>query len=122
MNGVYQVPVSRNKPASHSLKYNLHFTAYSYHSILLCYTELLSGVQLTATPWTAARQAPLSMKFSQARILEWVAISSSRGSSQPRDQTQVSYVSPIGRQFFTASATWGAHLGTRISQREMPFF
>ena len=26
----------------------------------------------------------------QARILEWVAISFSRGSSQPRDQTQVS--------------------------------
>ena len=33
----------------------------------------------------------------QARILEWVAISFSRGSSQPRDQTQVSYVSSIGR-------------------------
>ena len=31
----------------------------------------------------------------QARILEWVAISSSRGSSQPRDHTQVSC---IGRQ------------------------
>jgi len=26
----------------------------------------------------------------QARILEWAAISSSRGSSQPRDQTKVS--------------------------------
>ena len=26
----------------------------------------------------------------QVRILEWVAISFSRGSSQPRDQTQVS--------------------------------
>ena len=34
----------------------------------------------------------------QARILEWVAISSSRGSSQPRDQTQVSRM--VGR-FFT---------------------
>ena len=34
----------------------------------------------------------------QARILEWVAISSSRGSSQPRDQTHVSCVSFIGRQ------------------------
>ena len=34
----------------------------------------------------------------QARILEWVAISSSRGSSQPRDQTYISYVSCIGRQ------------------------
>ena len=28
----------------------------------------------------------------QARILEWVAISSSRGSSQPRDQSCVSYL------------------------------
>ena len=40
-----------------------------------------------ATPWTAACQAPLSMGFSMARILEWVAISFTRGSSQPRDQT-----------------------------------
>ena len=32
----------------------------------------------------------------QARILEWVTISCSRGSSQPRDQTLVSYVSLIG--------------------------
>ena len=33
----------------------------------------------------------------QARILEWVAISFSRGSSQPRDQTQVSCIA--GRHF-----------------------
>ena len=33
----------------------------------------------------------------QARILEWVAIPFSRGSSRPRDQTSVSYVSCIGR-------------------------
>ena len=32
-----------------------------------------------------------------ARILEWVALPSSRASSQPRDQTCVSYVSCIGR-------------------------
>ena len=34
----------------------------------------------------------------QAKILEWVAVSSSRGSSRPRDRTCVSYVSCIGRQ------------------------
>ena len=28
----------------------------------------------------------------QARILEWVAFPFSRGSSQPRDQTQVSHI------------------------------
>ena len=33
----------------------------------------------------------------QARILEWVAMSSSRGSSPPRDQTHVFYVSCIDR-------------------------
>ena len=33
----------------------------------------------------------------QARILEWVVISSSRGSSRPRDQTQISDVSCIGK-------------------------
>ena len=34
--------------------------------------------------------------ISQARILEWAAISYSQGSSQPRDQTHISYVSCIG--------------------------
>ena len=34
----------------------------------------------------------------QARILEWVAMPSSKGSSQSRDQTLVSYVSCVGRR------------------------
>jgi len=38
----------------------------------------------------------------QARVLEWVAISFLRGSSQPKDQTQVS---SIARGSFTVSAT-----------------
>ena len=38
----------------------------------------------------------------QARILEWVAMPSSRGSSHPRDQTQVSC---IAGGFFTVRAT-----------------
>ena len=39
--------------------------------------------------------------ISQARILDWVAISSTRGSSQPRDQTHISCVSCITGRFFT---------------------
>ena len=39
----------------------------------------------------------------QARILEWVATLSSRGSSQSRDRTQVSC---IAGGFFTTDATW----------------
>ena len=36
----------------------------------------------------------------QARILEWVVISSSRGSSQSKDGNCISYVSCIGGGFF----------------------
>ena len=42
----------------------------------------------------------------QARILEWVAFPFSRGSSQPRDRTQVSH---IAGRFFTSWATTETH-------------
>ena len=38
----------------------------------------LSLVQLLVTPWTAAYQAPLSVGFSQARVLEWGTIAFSK--------------------------------------------
>ena len=53
---------------------------------------MLSYVQLFATLWTVAHQAPLSMGILQARKLEWVAISFSRGSSRVRDPTCVSCI------------------------------
>ena len=59
---------------------------------------VLSHSVMTATPWTVAHQALLVRGIFQARILEGVAISSSRGSSQPRDQACVSCISQIGRQ------------------------
>ena len=63
--------------------------------------------QLSATLWTA-HQAPLSMGILEARILEWIPMSCSRVSSQPRDQTCSSYVSSTGRQVLTTSTTWEA--------------
>ena len=44
----------------------------------------------------------------QARILEWVAMFSSRVSSLLRDQTRISCVSYIGRQVLYHRVTWGA--------------
>ena len=42
----------------------------------------------------------------QARILDWVVISYSRGSSGPRDRTCISCVSCIGRQILCHRTTW----------------
>ena len=57
----------------------------------------LSRVGLFATSWTVAYQAPLSVGFFQAIVLEWIAIFFSRRSSRPRDQTQVSRI--VDRRF-----------------------
>ena len=47
----------------------------------------LSRVPLFATPWTGSLPGSSLHGILQARVLELVAISFSRGSSQPRDQT-----------------------------------
>ena len=62
------------------------------HARMHTHAQLLSCVQHFVTPWTAICQAPLSGIF-LARILKWVAMSFSKGSSQPRHQTCVSCVS-----------------------------
>ena len=52
------------------------------------------------TPWAVACQAPSVCRTSQARILEWIVISSSRVSSQPRIRTCISC---LADRFFTAT-------------------
>ena len=66
--------------------------------IYACVLSSFSHIWLLATLLTVFCQAPLSMGILQARILEWVAMSSSRRSSQPRDKTCLSYTFCIGRQ------------------------
>ena len=57
--------------------------------ILLC---MLSHVQLFVILWTITWQSPLSMDFSRQGYWSRVAVSFSRGSSQPRDWTHVSCI------------------------------
>ena len=52
----------------------------------------LSHVQLFATPWTCSPPGSSIHGILQARILEWIAISFSRGSPWPRDWTQASRI------------------------------
>ena len=64
-----------------------------------------------------ALQGPLFMRILQARILEWVPVPFSRGSSHPRDWTQVSH---IAGRFFRVWATREAHLLTQIKPQTPP--
>ena len=105
------------------LLYNvvLVFTAQQSESAThACVLSLFSHVRFFATPWTAACKALLSMGILQARTLEWVAIPSSRGSSQPRDRTHISYIACIGRHVLYPLS----HLGSPNQQYAYlyPFF
>ena len=64
---------------------------------LMCVRSCFSCVWLFETLWTTAYQAPLSMIFSRQEYRSGVATFSSRRSSPPRDQIQVSYIA--GRFF-----------------------
>ena len=68
--------------------------------------QLLSHVGLFVTPMDCNPPSSSAHEILQARILEWVTISSSRESSWPRDQTHISGVSCIGRQVLYHWATW----------------
>ena len=56
----------------------------------------------------------------QAKVLEWVAISSSRRSSWPRDQTCISFVSCFGRQVPHCECHLGNHSHFLVTERCFP--
>ena len=68
-------------PAFSYIIFTFHLTSNIPFPIML----RCSVMSNSAMPWTATHQAPPSMGFFQARILEWVTISFSRGSSLPRN-------------------------------------
>ena len=70
----------------------------SYHfSLMLLLLSCFSSVWLCDSLDCSPPGSSVHGIF-QARILEWVAISLSKGSSRPKDQTHGSYVSYIGKR------------------------
>ena len=89
------------------------------------------GCSSIGVSWAVAHQASLSMVILQARILEWVAMPSSRRSSQARDQTQVSPTlqadslpsEPPGKPmelYLAINARYGASLVALVVKNPLP--
>ena len=78
----------------------IYYRKFTFWLCLLC---LVTQLCLTLCDLMDCSPPASSVhKIFQARILEWVAMPSSKGAFQPRDQTQVSH---IADGFFTAWAT-----------------
>ena len=99
------------------LQMNFYSTCYEskqfpetcYNSNIYHMLWLFSHSVMPTLLWPCRLQPSSSLvhRTFQARILEWVAISFSRASSWPRDQTQISF---IGRWILYYWFTWEAHL------------
>ena len=91
-----------------------HFCSQTSRGMCVCvHTHVRGHAQLCPTlcdPMDCSPPGSYVHGTFQARMLEWVAISFSRGSSQPRDRTRVgiliSCVSCIGKQILYHCTTW----------------
>ena len=95
-----ELPVSQNTllPIGNRFKRSSHEAIILVHDSVVVVVQSISHVHLFVTPWTVCSLPGSSvLGISQARILEWVAISFSRGSSQSRDRTCISCID----RFFT---------------------
>ena len=76
--------------------------------VAVCSAQSLQSCPALCHPMGSSLPGSSVHGICQARILEWIAMPSSRGSSWPRDQTCVSMSPALGGGFFTTSATWEA--------------
>ena len=78
------------------------------------YAKLLQLCPTLCNPMDCSQPVSHVHWISQAKILDWIAMPSSRRSSLPRDQT-LSLMSPaLSGGFFTTSAIWEAYIWTYI--------
>ena len=103
--------ITESMEVSLSRLWELAMDREAWHAVVHRVTK--SRTQLS--DWTELYYKPTLRGFSvhgifQARMLEWIAISSSRGSSWPRDRTCVSCISCISRQICYHWAAWETFL------------
>ena len=77
--------------------------------VCICACSVAQSCRTLCNPWTVALQAILSLRLSLQEILEWVAISSSMGSSWPRDLNHIPSGSCISRWILYHQTTYNSH-------------
>ena len=74
-----------------------------------CVLSRFSHVRLFVTPWTVARQEPLSMGFSRQECWSWLPCPPPRDLPDPGFEHTSLRSPPLAGGFFTTSATWEAY-------------
>ena len=102
---VWETPYSITCLQSQSSPSQSYFISLSPLSDCV-YTKLLQSCLTLCDPMDCSLPDSSVHGILQARILEWVAMSSSRGYSWPRDRTLISCISRIPVRLFIHWPTW----------------
>ena len=86
-------------------------------SLSLCVLRRFSRVRLFVTPWTVARQAPLSMGFSRQEYWSGFRCPPPGDLSEPKIEPVSLTSPPLAGRFFTTSATWEALIVASYSSK-----
>ena len=118
-----QYTVGKTKPISlyntsvgHLCSLALCFQVLGFTLLACVHAKALQSCPIFCDPMDWSLPASSAHEILQPRLLECIAMLSSRGSSWPRNQTPVSYVSCIGRQVLITSATQEALYSIRHLQ------
>ena len=90
--------ITADGDGSHEIKRCLLFGRKAITKLLIVVVLVTQSCSTLFDPMDCSLPGSFVHRIFQARILEWVAISSSRGSSQPGYQTHISYISCICRK------------------------
>ena len=91
----YKIPADGD--CTHEIKRCLLLGRKALTNLEVKWSEVAQSCPTLCDPMDCSLPGSSVHGILQARILEWIAISFSRGSSWPRDQTLVSCISCIGR-------------------------
>ena len=96
-----------------NMLYTLNNASNAHNKCVCVHAKLLQLCLTVCDPMDCSPPGSSVHGIPQARIQQWIAIPSSRGSSQPWIKP-VSLVSPaLGSRFFTTSTTWDALINVK---------
>ena len=118
----HQVPISsQSRPLTHFFKQPflaaflvvlmvglVHYQLCVCVCVCACMCSVIQSCLTLCDPMDCSPPGSSVHGIFLARILEWVAISYSRGFSQPRDQTASLAYSALAGRLFTTRTTWEA--------------
>ena len=120
-NGGYFVVLGMEKNILGCQEYSISWSGWSYYEYMKESESVSCSVRLFMTPWTVARQAPLSTGFPRQEYWGGLSFSSPGDLPDPGMEPASLKSSALAVGFFTTSVTWEAAMNVYICKNALNY-